>query len=234
MNYKYKPEEWKDRIIEAINNTDSMIQAANYLGLERKTFNKMAKELGLYKPNQGLKGITKNRNVNTILLEDILSNKKPYQSHKLKIKLIEANLKENKCEICGINSWLGKELSLQLHHINGNHNDNSLDNLQILCPNCHSLTDTYTAKNKKVNSYNTIKKPKSKTGFIGVIYGKHKDKFLCRTVIKNPNTNKRIQLGYTYDTDNKDELIRLAKLYDDKAIEFYGNEATTNKSLGLY
>lgn len=60
-------------------------------------------------------------------------------SDKLKKKLIRDGIKENKCEICGAHIWNGVELSLELHHIDGNHFNNDLDNLQILCPNCHSL-----------------------------------------------------------------------------------------------
>lgn len=83
-------------------------------------------------------------------LDDILVDGKSYSSNRLKKRLIEAGLKEDSCEICGISTWLGKKLTLQLHHINGNHNDNRLENLQILCPNCHTLTDNFG--NKKHNS----------------------------------------------------------------------------------
>lgn len=67
---------------------------------------------------------------------------------KIKGKLIREGLKENKCEICGlINEWNGKPLVLQLHHINGNHTDNRLENLQILCPNCHSIQEGNAGSN---------------------------------------------------------------------------------------
>ena len=76
---------------------------------------------------------------------------------KIKGKLIREGLKENKCEICGlINEWNGKPLVLQLHHINGNHTDNRLENLQILCPNCHSQTDTYCGSNIVVHNKKNI------------------------------------------------------------------------------
>lgn len=65
----------------------------------------------------------------------------------LKKKLIESGLKENKCECCGVSEWQGKPLIMQLHHINGNDTDNRLENLQMLCPNCHSQTDNFCGKN---------------------------------------------------------------------------------------
>lgn len=56
---------------------------------------------------------------------------------------------EAKCEICGIKTWLGKPIVLQIHHLDGNHKNNSVDNLQLLCPNCHTQTDTYSNKKRK-------------------------------------------------------------------------------------
>lgn len=79
-------------------------------------------------------------------IEDILDNKVPYQTYKLKLRLLEEGYKENKCEICGIRNWNKKELNMQLHHIDGNSKNNSLSNLQMLCPNCHAQTDSYAGK----------------------------------------------------------------------------------------
>ena len=53
-------------------------------------------------------------------------------------KLLKENIKERKCESCGLTEWKGEEIPLELHHIDGNHFNNDLDNLQLLCPNCHS------------------------------------------------------------------------------------------------
>lgn len=55
---------------------------------------------------------------------------------------------ENKCYKCGIRDWQGEKITLILHHENGHRNDNRIKNLTILCPNCHSQTDTYTGRNK--------------------------------------------------------------------------------------
>ena len=87
----------------------------------------------------------------SIPLEEILVENRPYSSDKLKKRLIEEGLKENKCENpeCGITDWHGHQLKFHLHHINGNHNDNRLENLMILCPNCHSLTENYSGKKLK-------------------------------------------------------------------------------------
>lgn len=82
-----------------------------------------------------------------IPLEELLVVGRPTSRHHLKARLIEAGLKENRCEICGTNSWLEKPLSAQLHHKNGDGTDNRLPNLMLLCPNCHSQTDTFGGRN---------------------------------------------------------------------------------------
>lgn len=89
--------------------------------------------------------------INKIPLEEILKENRPYKSQDLKRRLIEEGYKLNKCENpeCGISEWHGHPLVLQLHHINGNHNDNRLENLQILCPNYHSLTENFNGKKLK-------------------------------------------------------------------------------------
>ena len=64
-------------------------------------------------------------------------------------KMVEEGVKERKCESCGLTEWKGEEIPLELHHIDGNHFNNDLDNLQLLCPNCHSLTDSYCGRKNK-------------------------------------------------------------------------------------
>jgi hypothetical protein len=66
----------------------------------------------------------------------------------LKRRLINAGLLPDQCERCGIDSWLGEALSLALHHVNGDGQDNRLENLQLLCPNCHSQTENFAGRNR--------------------------------------------------------------------------------------
>ena len=58
-------------------------------------------------------------------------------------------LRGYKCEKCGLSVWENQKIPLCIHHIDGNHINNTLENLQILCPNCHALTENYCGKNKK-------------------------------------------------------------------------------------
>ena len=72
------------------------------------------------------------------------------RNSKLKKKLYKDNLLKEICYICGLKPiYNNKPLTLELDHIDGNHNNNDITNLRILCPNCHSQTDTFGGKNIK-------------------------------------------------------------------------------------
>lgn len=86
-------------------------------------------------------------------LKDILTEDSSYQSFKLKRRLIKEGEKDHVCECCGLDEWRNNPIPLELHHINGNNRDNRLENLVLLCPNCHALTDSYRGKNKKFTTF---------------------------------------------------------------------------------
>lgn len=68
----------------------------------------------------------------------------------LRTLILRFNLKDYKCNVCKMEAvWENKPLSLQLHHINGNTNDNRLENLMFLCPNCHTQTENFSGKTSK-------------------------------------------------------------------------------------
>lgn len=85
-------------------------------------------------------------------IEDYLVNPSYMDSTHLKKRLLTENLLKAECSICKTTDWCGKPLTLHLDHINGVHHDNRLDNLRVLCPNCHSQTDTYCGRNPRYKS----------------------------------------------------------------------------------
>jgi hypothetical protein len=81
-------------------------------------------------------------------LKDILIENSTYRNtHRLKLKLIEEGIKLKCCEICKNSYWQGNPIPLELHHKNGVNTDHRIENLEVICPNCHAMTDTYRAKN---------------------------------------------------------------------------------------
>lgn len=82
-------------------------------------------------------------------LQEILAEGFSYNSDKLRKRLIKEGLFEAKCYKCNNTEWMGQSIPLELEHINGKHDDNRIENLTILCPNCHAQTKFYRGKNKK-------------------------------------------------------------------------------------
>lgn len=139
-------------IIDAVKSSLTMASACAKTDLHYNTFIRYAKKLGIYNPNMGGKGTSKPKKEGDgkIPLKEILEGKHPqYQTFKLKKRLYQEGIKHNICELCNIDNWLGKILECELDHIDGNSRNHRLINLRVLCPNCHSQTDTFRAKNIK-------------------------------------------------------------------------------------
>ena len=139
-------------VIDAVMSSKTMAEAAAKTNLHYNTFISYAKLLGVHRPNQGGKGPlkAKTEGKGKIPLSEILDGHHPgYQTFKLKKRLYENGIKHNKCEICETSSWCEETLECELDHIDGNSNNHRLENLRVLCPNCHSQTTTFRAKNKR-------------------------------------------------------------------------------------
>lgn len=141
MSIKNRKEFTEDEIKNAIQNSKNMNGAAKYLKVDWRTFRWNAEKYNLYAPSEpGAK--------QKFEMCDILSGKHPqYSTSHLSKRLVKEGYKKYVCECCGISSWNNNKITLELNHKNGDNSDHSLENLELLCPNCHSQTDTY--KNKR-------------------------------------------------------------------------------------
>lgn len=162
MRIKYT----KELLEEAIESAKSIADICRFIGLKPlgsnyktiksklELFNIDYSHLAGQKWNKGLKYIPES---SRFPLSEILKEGINYKSDTLKKRLISEGIKQAECELCGCTK---EKAVLELHHINGNHFDNRLENLQILCPNCHSLTSNHRGKNinKNENPINLSKK----------------------------------------------------------------------------
>ena len=115
-------------------------------------------------------------------IEDYLTNKQSINSCKLKARLISEKIKNHQCENCLLTEWNDKLVPLELHHVDGNHSNNNLINLQILCPNCHHQTPNFrNTKSKRTHSaadLNGFSRPKKQ--YFCIDCGKNKSRSATR------------------------------------------------------
>ena len=148
-----------DEFIEAVKASRSWNQVFKKLGLkvgggQYPLFKKRAKELGVDYSHMKGQGWADSKTMDKIRVKTPIKNilVENYEggitTNHLKKRLWKEGLLDKKCYNCGITEWLGKPAPLQLDHINGKRIDNRIENLRILCPNCHATTDTYCGKNK--------------------------------------------------------------------------------------
>ena len=142
----------KEEFIKVCQEAVSMRDAARQLNMHYNTFKRYADKFDCFNPNQSHKGRKLGHYSTRISTDDILAGKYPnYPTYKLKLRLLEEGYMEDKCCRCGWHEKLpgAKYSPCELHHKDGDSSNHSFDNLEIICPNCHSLTPTYRARNKK-------------------------------------------------------------------------------------
>lgn len=140
--------EKKNEILKMIENHEPKSNICKMLLCKPETLERYLKIMEInYMGNMGLKGKKTDKKRKTAL--EYLK-KDVVVIPKLRKKLIEDGLKKEQCEMCGLSEWMNCKIVLELHHIDGNRFNNDLTNLQILCPNCHSLTPNHGRKNTEV------------------------------------------------------------------------------------
>jgi 5-methylcytosine-specific restriction endonuclease McrA len=188
---------------------------------------------------KGKSAVIKTNKLNNVRKEDILKENCKHQRIVLRRYVIKNNLIPYKCAICGCTEWQGKTLSLELDHINGINNDNRLENLRFLCPNCHSQTSTYGSRNQQANSseydipddlrkmveekYNEVKSVKKVSSILGI-------RRCVVTKIVNESGQKHSNQKYIirYDKD-WNELARYGSLVEAAKALIEANEVKTKR-----
>jgi hypothetical protein len=188
---------------------------------------------------KGKSAVIKTNKLNNVKKEDILKENCKHQRTVLRRYIIKNNLIPYKCAICGCTEWQGKTLSLELDHINGINNDNRLENLRFLCPNCHSQTSTYGSRNQQLNSseydipddlrkmveekYDEVKSVKRVSSILGV-------RRCVVTKIVNESGQKHSNQKYIirYDKD-WNELTRYGSLVEAAKALIEDNEVKTKR-----
>lgn len=144
-----------EQFIKIVSESTSGNEAMREIGFKcvsgnaRKTFYRRIIELNINVDHWGDK--TKNMHRAVLTPHDqYFAKDTPHSGGHIRRRIIKYNLINYECALCkNTGIWMGKELILQIDHINGDHNDNRLENLRFLCPNCHSQTDTFAGKNVK-------------------------------------------------------------------------------------
>lgn len=148
----------EEKLKEATKNSNSIAETLKAMQMSvttgnYKTFHRLIKKYNIDTSHFLGQGHLKNKQHITVknrTLESILIQNSDYSSiAALKTKLIKGKLLEYKCSNCNLVDWNEKPISLQLDHINGISNDHRMKNLRLLCPNCHSQTDTFAGRNAR-------------------------------------------------------------------------------------
>lgn len=154
MNHRRYTDEQLKQAVERSFTMRAVLQELGLkpLGGNYETVEKRIRELGLdashFLGSGHLKG--KSHNYSTRPLERILVHLKLENTWRLRNRLIREKVKAHQCERCGNREWMGQPIPLELHHKDGDRTNHRLENLELLCPNCHASTDNYRGSKKKV------------------------------------------------------------------------------------
>lgn len=204
----------KEQLIEAVEKSTSYRQVCELIGIAKhggsyRTVKNRINELNLDTSHFLGQAWNKNRKyIPKKSLEEYFSNKFPIQSLRLKNRLISEGYKKHQCEKCGLSEWNKKPIPIELHHIDGNSQNNNLSNLEILCPNCHHQTPNFR-RNKSILQNKKFKKKK----------------YICKDC-NGPRSNRSVRCRkcsnkfkkYTQTSSkrpSKDELINDIKYFND-------------------
>ena len=159
-----KPRPWRyteDQLRQVVKESRSIAQALEKLNLKPAggnyaTFKKRIASLNIDTSHFRGQGWLKDRhNFHTKKrpMAEILVKDSTYTStHNLRTRLINEGYFEHRCQHCGLDTWVDQPIPLELDHINGDRHDHRLENLRLLCPNCHALTPTYRGRNMDPNN----------------------------------------------------------------------------------
>lgn len=187
-----------DQLAEAVKEAESVYGVFRILklkvgGSQHMIIKKKIKELGLDTSHFLGRGWSKGKKLNHSFtkrdLKEILVENSDYtKTSGLKFRLIREGLLKNKCNECGLEKeWNSKPITLQIDHINGKRDDNRIENLRILCPNCHSQTYNFCGRNKEKNKTKTVK----------AIKRKQNKQYKCKICGGKTNRNSKNKLCWT-------------------------------------
>lgn len=207
-----------EQLIEAVKTSTSKRQVLNKLGLREaggnyKQLDVYIKELNLDNTHFTGCAHTKGKKFAfkpKIELKNILIENSTYNcSNSLRKRLIIENILQPKCNICQNIEWMNKPIPLELDHINGINTDNRLENLRLLCANCHAQTSNYRGKNiKKHRVY--IKNQPNCLECNKLFYSKRRSQKFCSPGCANRSTQViRNHSRKVKNRPSKEELIKM-------------------------
>ena len=141
--------EAKESILQWIQEGRTKAYISEQLNCKQETLNRYLKKMGI--KYQGKQGQHEKPNLKRKTALEYIEFGKSTKSNILKYKILQDGLKEYKCEYCGQTEWNNLPIPLELHHIDGNHYNNELSNLMLVCPNCHAQLTS--AQNKNMANY---------------------------------------------------------------------------------